>query len=74
MTSQDLDALPDSAILAPVEAAAFLGLKEKTLATWRSTGRYSLKYIKCGRLVKYRAGDLREFLNRRTAEHTGEVA
>lgn len=71
MHTQDLDALPASTLLGPDEAAAALGLKRKTLDTWRSTGRYGLKFIKCGRLVKYRAADLREFLESRTREHTG---
>lgn len=55
-------------------AAEVLEVKPSTLAVWRSTGRYNLPYIKVGRLVKYRISDLAEFLARRTAHHTGEVA
>jgi hypothetical protein len=49
-------------------AAAFLGVSSGSLEVWRSTKRYNLKYIKVGRLVKYRLSDLEEFLNRRTVE------
>ncbi|MFM5787670.1 helix-turn-helix domain-containing protein [Aeromonas veronii] len=55
-------------------AAEVLDVKVTTLAVWRSTGRYNLPYLKVGRLVKYRISDLAEFLVRRTAHHTGEVA
>lgn len=54
------------------QAAVVLGVKETTLAVWRSTGRYNLPFFKVGRLVKYRISDLAEFLASRTACHTGE--
>lgn len=56
------------------QAAEALFVKATTLAVWRSTGRYNLPYLKVGRLVRYRVSDLAEFLARRTANHTGEVA
>lgn len=56
------------------QAADALGVKASTLAVWRSTGRYNLPFLKVGRLVRYRVSDLAEFLARRTAGHTGEVA
>tara|TARA_R110000868_G_scaffold6539_1_gene36875 strand:+ start:2640 stop:2900 length:261 start_codon:yes stop_codon:yes gene_type:complete len=56
------------------QAAAALGVKTSTLSVWRSTGRYNLPYRKVGRLVRYRLTDLAEFLERRTSDHTGEVA
>ncbi|MNN99381.1 Helix-turn-helix domain protein [compost metagenome] len=49
-----------------------LGVKKSTLSVWRSTGRYDLKFIKVGRLVRYRISDLAEFLARRSANHTGK--
>jgi len=55
------------------QAAKVLDNKPNTLAVWRSTGRYSLPYIKVGRSVRYRISDLAEFLARRTSSHTGEV-
>lgn len=40
------------------EAAAYLGLAEKTLANWASTNRYELKYHRCGKKVIYLKADL----------------
>lgn len=48
------------------KAAKYLGLKPSTLDVWACTGRYNLKYIKVGRLRKYRQEDLDEFLTLRT--------
>lgn len=56
------------------QAAEVLGVKVSTLSVWRSTGRYDLPFLKVGRLVRYRVSALAEFLARRTAGHTGEVA
>lgn len=52
-------------------AAAVLGVQTTTLPVWRSTGRYSLPFIKAGRSVRYRISDLAEFLARRTSCNTG---
>jgi predicted DNA-binding transcriptional regulator AlpA len=70
----DLDALPDSTLLTDLQAAQALGVKAGTLSVWRTTGRNNLPYIKCGRLVRYRAGDLKEWLARRCRTNSGEVA
>lgn len=48
------------------EAADFLGTTVGTLAVWKSTGRYNLKTVKVGRLVKYRYSDLLDFIERNT--------
>ncbi|WP_020581219.1 helix-turn-helix domain-containing protein [Endozoicomonas elysicola] len=53
-------------LLTPEQASKMLMVTEGTLAVWRSTGRYELKYVKVGRWVRYRYGDLLDFLNRRT--------
>ena len=47
------------------EAAAYLGISPNTLAVWASNGRYNLKFIKVGKLVKYRRSDLNVFLEQR---------
>ena len=52
------------------DAAEYIGAAKGTLEVWRSTKKYNLKYIKVGRLVRYRVSDLDEFLNRRTMEAT----
>jgi excisionase family DNA binding protein len=48
------------------QAAAYLGVTENTLAVWACTQRYPLKFIKVGRLVRYRMSDLESFLRQRT--------
>lgn len=68
----DLDALPKSTLLDDTLAAESLGVSRGTLAVWRSTGRYNLPYLKIGRLVKYKVGDLLAFRESRTKTHTGQ--
>jgi predicted DNA-binding transcriptional regulator AlpA len=53
-------------LLTPKETAGFLGIPEGTLAQWRSQRR-GPPYIKLeGRLVRYRALALQEYLSRHT--------
>lgn len=59
-----------SPLLTRAEAAEYLGVKVQTLALWAGTGRYSLPFVKVGRLSKYRQSDLDEFLTRNTATQT----
>ena len=61
------DPKPISKLLSQKEAAAFLGCTESTLQSWRSGDRYKyrLKYIRVGRLIRYRLSDLEEFVERR---------
>ena len=63
-----------SEMLPPKEAGPYIGVKEQTLAVWRSTGRYDLPYIKSGRLVRYRKADLDAWLASRRQTHTGQAA
>lgn len=58
---KDLDALVDTKT-----AAKILGLtNHRTLAVWRSTGRYpELRFLKIGRTVRYRVRDLLAFLEK----------
>jgi hypothetical protein len=47
----------------PKRAALYIGLKNhNTLAVWRSTKRYDLKFIKVGGAVRYRKSTLDKFL------------
>ena len=48
-------------LLKPEQVAERLGVSITTLATWRCTKRYPLAYVKVGRLVRYRAGDVDAF-------------
>lgn len=53
-------------LLSRKEAAELLGIKEITLAIWKSTKRHQLPVVKVGRLVRYRLSDLHDFIERRT--------
>ena len=57
---------PNSDLLNREQAAAYLGVSPRTLAVWKSTGRYQLPVCKVGRLAKYRKVDLDAFIARRT--------
>ncbi len=57
-----------SDLLTRKEAAKYLGVRESTLAIWACKKRHALKYIKVGRLSKYRKAHLDEFLERQTVE------
>jgi len=48
------------------QAAEYLGVKAQTLAVWKSTGRYSLPFVKVGSNTRYRKTDLDKFLQRHT--------
>ncbi len=67
-----LNTLEDSILLESWQVAYYLGLNKETLSIWRSTGRYNLRYIKSGRLVRYTAGDLKAFIASRMRMHTGD--
>lgn len=69
----DLDALPSSSLLSDPQTAELLGIAPATLAVWRCTGRVNLPFVKIGRHVRYRVGDIRKFIENRTFTHTGEV-
>jgi hypothetical protein len=64
----------DDYLFDDAETAVILDTVTGTLSVWRSTGRYNLPFVKIGRKVRYRAGDLRAFLAKRTATHTGNAA
>ncbi|TRO21989.1 DNA-binding protein [Ectopseudomonas mendocina] len=51
-------------LLSPEETAQALGLSVKTLATWRSTKRHQLPFVKVGNRVRYRAEDVSAWLQK----------
>lgn len=53
-------------LIDPAPAAELLGVTEGTLSVWRSTGRYSLPFVKVGRKVKYSRKALDSWLESRT--------
>ena len=52
----------DANLMTPQEAAGYLRLRPSTLATWRSTGRYDLAFVRLGSRVFYRQADLDAFI------------
>lgn len=56
----ELHALPDDALLKPLEAAAFLNLAPSSLS-WYRAQRKGPEYVKLGAAVRYRVGALREY-------------
>lgn len=55
------------------QAADYLGVKRTTLEAWRCRGG-GPKFVKLGRLVKYRRSDLDEFIEARVRSNTSEPA
>jgi len=53
---------PQSGLMSRREAAHYLGITATTLAIWKSTGRYTLPFVRIGRLIKYRQSDLDVFI------------
>jgi excisionase family DNA binding protein len=53
-------------LLTARQAAKVLGVTTSTLAVWRSTKRYPLRYVKVGAKVRYREADLLQFIELRT--------
>jgi predicted site-specific integrase-resolvase len=58
--------LQNSELIDESQAAIILGVTPGTLQVWRSTGRYSIPFVKVGRLVRYRVSVLNEWLESRT--------
>jgi len=69
MSEQSIPNLDLEPLLDEESAAEILGVVPGTLSVWRSTGRYDLRYVKIGSLVKYRPSDIRTFIKHRTRTH-----
>ena len=63
--------VPAIELLNTQQAAEYLHLSPATLEVWRTTGRYSLPFLKLGRTVKYRRIDLDEWVQSREMTSTG---
>ncbi len=55
----------DNTLLTARQAADILQIRAQTLACWRMTGKY-LPFIRVGRSVRYRRGDVEAFIASRT--------
>lgn len=62
--------VPSSPILTPVEAAAWLRSKTRTLERWRHEGK-GPTFVRVGRHVGYRLEDLETWLARHTCSLDG---
>lgn len=62
----------DAVLLTPKEAAELLKISTGTLANWRTKGTNRLKFVKCEGRIRYKASDVRDYLERQQATHTGE--
>ena len=58
--------MQEQQLLTPKQVSDFLGISEQTLAIWRCNKRYALSYVKVGRYVRYRYGDVLTFIQSRT--------
>lgn len=59
-------------VATPAAAEHLGGLKPTTLEIWRVQGR-GPRYIKCGRLVRYRIEDLDAYLDAQTRTSTSQA-
>ena len=66
MTHETLNATTRPKLLTEAEAADYLSVEPQTLCAWRCTRRYNLRFIKVGRLIRYRPEDVEAFLESRT--------
>ena len=64
----------DLKLLTPQQVGEILGVSVETLNVWRATKRYNLKYVKSGRLVRYRFQDVEEFIESRLRMGDGSHA
>ncbi|MDX8540117.1 helix-turn-helix domain-containing protein [Mesorhizobium abyssinicae] len=59
-------------IFSAKDASARLGISMKTLANWRTSGLYDLKFVKVGSRVFYLSSEIERFVGRRTFGSTSE--
>jgi len=64
MKSDLNDFIKQNTLLTPEQTSKILGVQLSALAAWRSNHRYDLKFVKVGRLIRYRAADVVEFISK----------
>ena len=57
-------------LMSPKELSEYLGVKESSLAVWRTNKTYPLPYIKVGGLIRYNKDAVDKWLESRT-KNTG---
>lgn len=66
-------------LLTPEEAGVIIGgdsdpIDTGSLANWRSTGKYDLKFVKSGANIRYPLLECLAFVQKRLMRNTGEAA
>lgn len=61
---------PNPTLINPTETAQQINVTVKTLANWRSTGKYKLPYVRVGNRIFYRQSDINAWLDSRTQTST----
>lgn len=59
-----------STLLTPTQTSDRIHVTPETLAIWRCTGRYNLKFVKIGRKVFYDEADVQAFIEERKQVQT----
>ncbi|MFB8830264.1 helix-turn-helix domain-containing protein [Azotobacter sp. CWF10] len=59
------EAINPTDMLQDTHVAQMLGVSTKTLATWRSTGRYALPFLRIGNRIRYHRQDVIAWLESR---------
>jgi len=65
-TLAHIDALPDNALLTPIEAAAFLRLAAQTLVNDRNRRTLGIPFVRMGRAIRYPKGEVKAWRESRT--------
>lgn len=73
VTSNSRDSADARIVLTNKEAARKLGISHRTLEDWRLTNR-GPRFVKLGRLVRYRLDDLLDFMDRNSFMNTAQAA
>lgn len=73
VTSNSRDSADARIVLTNKEAARKLGISHRTLEDWRLTNR-GPRFVKLGRLVRYRLNDLLDFMDRNSFMNTAQAA
>lgn len=64
----------DQGLIDERAAAPLLGLSVRTLQNDRVTGRFQIPYVRIGRAVRYRPGDLKRWVDARVVTPVGVAA
>jgi hypothetical protein len=55
-------------LLTPEEAGQIIGIRPETLRQWRTRRKKGLRFMREGRVIRYRPEDVREFIDSRVVD------